>query len=145
MDGTVQTLSFPLPSFTLFHRQSNNAGFTFQSWSFAHCSKFFNRRAVIPFKAFHNAEYFVTKTGGKKASNTTEKRNSFWCHDTHTCLMPSAHQSCSVIPFLIWTGGKTCNERLMGWDKDWDITQKLLWWGKQTQGDQFYLLPVTSE
>ena len=36
---------------------------------------------------------------------------------------PSAHQICSVTPLLSWTGERKYNERLMGRDKDREITQ----------------------
>jgi len=39
--------------------------------------------------------------------------------------MPGAHQSHSVTPLLSWTGERKYNKRLMGPDKDREITQQL--------------------
>ena len=47
--------------------------------------------------------------------------------------MPSAHQSRSITPLLNWTGERKYNERLVGRDKDREITQQLPLQAKQTR------------
>ena len=47
--------------------------------------------------------------------------------------MPGAHQSHSVTPLLSWTGERKYNKRLMGPDKDREITQQLPWQANQTR------------
>jgi len=46
--------------------------------------------------------------------------------------MSGAHQSCSITPLLNWTGERKYNERLVGKDKDREITQQLPPREKQT-------------
>jgi len=50
------------------------------------------------------------------------------------------------LPFLSWTGKRKYHEKLMGREKDREITQQLLSRAKQmTWGNQFNLLRIKSE
>jgi len=44
----------------------------------------------------------------------------------NTGWMSGAHQSRSITLLLSWTGERKYNERLMGWDKDGEITDQIL-------------------
>lgn len=57
--------------------------------------------------------------------------------------MPAAHHSCSITPLS--QPGRGEKIRLMGGEKDREISQQLLSWAKHTQLREINLLPIKSQ
>jgi len=66
------------------------------------------------------------------------------CHDL-AWLEARCPPSCSLTPVLSWTRERKPNERLVGQDKDREITRQLPSWATQTQIAEINLLLIKAK